>query len=520
MEQKEYNVILNKGVDYDAFWYEMETVGNGTTPYVPTRAVDIINERPVSLRQCHYALTDDEARQLCNDSRVFVVEIPPENRTDLDLRHCARQYGNFSYFGSDALNWGLFRCQYPDNSNVGSASSGYYNYILDGTGVDVVIMDTGIQANHPDFNDSSGVSRVQQINWFTESGVSGTMPANFYTDLDGHGTHVAGIVAGLLYGWAKNARIYAMHIILDGDPGAGNGIDSNTAMDCMTGWHLNKPVDPVTGFKRPTIVNMSWGSFTTFTNFDGVEYRGNDYGGSVNPALGMVGLENTFGSNQPTFDTNLSEMIDAGINVVKAAGNNNNTLDVPGGPDWDNNIFEETFFDIIEYNRRYYQRGPSPRDSRQITVGAMDTNNTLGASDKVYFSNSGPGIDVWAPGTNIMSTMSTSNNSTSSTFSYPPNPSFKIARLSGTSMAAPQVAGLAACLAQVWPSATTDQLKAKLLELAATNQMQATTQTDYTNQYKIHAGPNRVMYPGAALSTSVNAGIAGSVGITNITMRT
>jgi len=87
-------------------------------------------------------------------------------------------------------------------------------------------------------------------------------------------------------------------------------------------------------------------------------------------------------------------------------------------------------------------------------------------------------------------------------------------------MAAPQVAGLAACLAQVWPSATTDQLKAKLLELAATDQMQATTQTDYTNQYKIHAGPNRVMYPGAALSTSVNAGIAGSVGITNITMRT
>lgn len=522
MEQKEYNVILNKGVDYDAFWYEMETVGNGTIPYVPTRAVDIVNARPVSLRQCHYALTDDEARQLRNDPRVVDVEIPPDNRTDLDNRHCARQYGNFSNGGYNVLNWALYRCQYPNNSN-GMPAYGqevYYNYILDGTGVDIVIMDTGIQADHPDFNDSNGVSRVQQINWFAASGVSGTMPANFYTDLDGHGTHCAGIAAGLSYGWAKNARIYAMHIPLDGDPGTGNSIQIVQAMDCITGWHLNKPVDPVTGFKRPTIVNTSWGNFTTFTNFDGVRYRGNDYGGSVNPAQGMVGLSNTFGAQVSSYDANLGEMIDAGIIVTHAAGNNNNTLDVPGGPDWDNNIYEETFFDLVKFNRRYYQRGPSPLDSRQITVGAMDINYSLvSATDKAYFSNSGPGVDVWAPGYSIMSTMSTSNT-LGGNIPYPPNPAFKIGYLNGTSMAAPQVAGLAACLAQVWPGATPEQLKTKLLELAATDQMQATTQTDYTSPYKIHAGPNRVMYPGATFSTSVNAGISGDVGITNITMRT
>ena len=82
-----------------------------------------------------------------------------------------------------------------------------YNYVLDGTGVDVVIIDTGIQPDHPEFQDANGVSRVKQINWYEASGQSGVQPANFYRDTDGHGTHVAGTVAGKTYGWAKNANI-------------------------------------------------------------------------------------------------------------------------------------------------------------------------------------------------------------------------------------------------------------------------------------------------------------------------
>ena len=83
-----------------------------------------------------------------------------------------------------------------------------YDYVLDGTGVDMVIMDTGIKQIIPEWQDPDGVPRLQQIDWFAESGVSGTQPTNFYTDTNGHGTHCIGTMAGKYFGWAKNARIY------------------------------------------------------------------------------------------------------------------------------------------------------------------------------------------------------------------------------------------------------------------------------------------------------------------------
>ena len=80
---REYNVILKKDIDYDEFWNDMESDTDGGKLYIPNRRVDFTNERPASLRQCWYLLTDEEAEQLKLDERVFDVEIPPEHRNDI-----------------------------------------------------------------------------------------------------------------------------------------------------------------------------------------------------------------------------------------------------------------------------------------------------------------------------------------------------------------------------------------------------------------------------------------------------
>jgi len=52
---QEYIVGLNKDVDYNAFWNEIQTTTNGLT-YIPDRAVNIANERKGSQRLTHYTL--------------------------------------------------------------------------------------------------------------------------------------------------------------------------------------------------------------------------------------------------------------------------------------------------------------------------------------------------------------------------------------------------------------------------------------------------------------------------------
>jgi|GEM_PF-392871 len=106
-----------------------------------------------------------------------------------------------------------------------------------------------------------------------------------------------------------------------------------------------------------------------------------------------------------------------GILVVAAAGNNG-TADGSG--------------DTVNYPARY--------DSA-IAVAAIDANNQRGS-----FSATGSTVEVAAPGVDVLST-------------YLGN---QYAKMSGTSMAAPFVAGDLALLKQAYPSLTAVQLRAKL----------------------------------------------------------
>jgi oryzin len=89
-----------------------------------------------------------------------------------------------------------------------------------------------------------------------------------------------------------------------------------------------------------------------------------------------------------------------------------------------------------------------------ITVGALDTDWT-----QAYYSNFGSVLDIYAPGTGVLSTWITANNSTKF--------------LSGTSMATPHVTGLVLYLMAKEGLATPAAVVARLNALATTNSVKS-----------------------------------------------
>jgi hypothetical protein len=168
-------------------------------------------------------------------------------------------------------------------------------------------------------------------------------------------------------------------------------------------------------------------------------------------------------------DVDIRTAMSEGIIFVGAAGNGLWKHDLPGGLDWDNTFEMATRYPATVSQPYYYMRGTSPTandtDMPNICVGAVDANST---DQKSYFSDCGPGVDIWAPGTNIISTYA-------SGVSDPRNASYFFGKINGTSMASPQVCGVLACALEVYPNMTPAQAKAYILGIAKSNQLTVTS---------------------------------------------
>ena len=517
MAEKEYIVSLNRGVDYDAFNAEMiATTGAGD---IPNRTVAVENARPLSTRNTHYMLEDAEAATLLDDSRVYGVEIPPEDRDDIEIGSTAQQFGTWRKTSADAasdLNWGMMRGIHRDDVwNEQTTTTLPFNYNLTGKGVDVVIQDSGLDVGHIEFTDANGVSRVNQIDWFTASGLSGTQSANHYRDYDGHGTHVAGTVAGRTMGWAKDAQIYSVKV--NGLQGSGDsgGISTSQCFDVIKGWHNNKPIDPTTGFRRPTIVNMSWGySYTglsdtpTAGNYRGTAWSYGDanYASSneIYATAGILpknGANRKIGSRVASVDTDVQEMIDAGIHICIASGNSYYYIDNANGQDYNNIV-------TISGSNLYYHRGSSPFDDEAFIVGNIDIDYTSNLENKAGSSCCGPAVNIYAPGTQIMSASSNDNASTTNDKAaaygnrqaHPLDSNQYIFKISGTSMASPNVCGMLATVLEQNPGITPKEGREWVFNNSTSNMLYNGTVDDWNDSNSILLTGNSVNYSSGAVT--------------------
>jgi subtilisin family serine protease len=493
-DQNKCVVTVKKGVDVDALMEELTSIGS-TTEYVPHRAVEMYNEKQDSLRNFDIILTKDEAERLKLDSRIVDVRYGTKVENGFILRPSvldeSRTYSRSTTQNASHYNLAFYSCTRETNPWTVTSATYQLPYTAIGEGVDVVIQDSGIEIGHPEWLAQDGVtSRLKLIDWPSAAGLSGlyTQPANHYRDLYGHGTHCAGTVAGRRNGWAKAADIYAIKMLED----PGNEFAIGTSFNLIRNWHNNKTNG------RPTVVNMSWGYLNFYTNIVSGVYRGTPWTGTtIQSQYGMIQNIYTdyYGDGTVYYhpirvasvDAEIEDCLDAGIILVAAAGNDTHKIDVPGGLDYDN------YFSTSGGATRYYHRGATPSIPGVINVGAMRASST---EYKSAFSCCGPGVTVYAPGEAIQSAMPVGASLSSGAVNHPDNANFKLKKIQGTSMAAPQVAGVLACLLGSRPHYDNADCIKWLEKTTIKNRILDTGSTNYTDLFSLQGSPNRYLrYP-------------------------
>jgi len=222
----------------------------------------------------------------------------------------------------------------------------------DGTGVIVVVIDTGVDYNHPDLKTNLWINPwMGQFGYVNDLyGINAITDSGDPKDDNGHGTHCAGIIGAVgnngsgVCGVAWKAQIMGLKFLNS----AGSGYEAD-GMECINYALAVKQKYESQGQHPPMVMSNSWGG---------------------DPASNSMYLT-------------LQEVMKQGVLFVAAAGNNGRNTD----------IFP--FYPACYGDARRYDL------PNIISVGASDNRDK-----KPYWSNYGANsVDLFAPGNSIYSTL-------------------------------------------------------------------------------------------------------------------
>jgi len=258
----------------------------------------------------------------------------------------------------------------------GLKAIGLGNANYTGKGIDVCILDTGLETSHPDFSSEEieGKSFIDGEDW--------------NRDPNGHGTHCAGVATGNIrsdngnrYGIARDCNLKIAKVLAD------NGRGTTSSVIDAIDWAITK---------KFRILSLSLASPVKLDDQPSVLFE----------TIGERALENN-------------------CLIIAAAGNDSSRPQIP-------------------------QPVSMPANSKSImAVGAIDSQMKIARFSNAGINPStGGNINVCAPGVDIVS-------------AYPKNAKNKnnlYYSMSGTSMAAPHVSGLAALYMEQFPDKSAKEI--------------------------------------------------------------
>lgn len=258
----------------------------------------------------------------------------------------------------------------------GLKAIGLENANYTGKGIDICILDTGLEISHPDFSSEEveGKSFIDGEDW--------------NRDPNGHGTHCAGVATGNTrndtgkrYGIARGCNLKIAKVLAD------NGRGTTSSVIDAIDWAITK---------KFRILSLSLASPVKLDDQPSVLFE----------TIGERALENN-------------------CLIIAAAGNDSNRPQIP-------------------------QPVSMPANSKSImAVGAIDSQMKIARFSNAGINPStGGNINVCAPGVDIIS-------------AYPKNAKNKnnlYYSMSGTSMAAPHVSGLAALYMEQFPDKSAKEI--------------------------------------------------------------